>query len=232
MNLIEKYCRAIVKSEQVDIFKFNARIIINGSSFSGKTVLCRKILKKYFSSINTIAIINSPNSDEFKNDLDISDKVKVYDEVPSISELEDINDNNEHIVIVLDDNYSTSFNSETVLSYFTRGRHKNLSVILLCQNIFFGKGKYCRDITLQATHIIILKLRDISQVQVIARQIYGKGAAHKVLEVYKYIINKYKWSHLLIDVSQMSISDTELRSNIVNDKETYGHIFELCYKIK
>ena len=102
-------------------------------------------------------------------------------------------------------------------------------MILICQNFFFSKSRYARDISLNSTHFVLLKLRDLSQIQNIARQIFGKGQSNRILDIYKFIQKKYKWGHLLIDVSQTSATDIELRSNITNDNG--NNDFEICYKI-
>ena len=211
----------------MDIFKFNSRIIINGASFSGKTRLCKDLLKKYIDKIDKIIIADSPNNHEIRDETILNKKVEVFDYIPSISEI-GMNYTG-HIVVVLDDNYTRSFNNEAVLSYFVHGRHKNISVFLLCQNLFFSRGKYARDISLNATHFILLKLRDLNQIQILANQIFGKGESSKILDVYKLIQKRYEWSHLLIDVSSTSTEDIQLRSNIAASNE--NNDFERCYKV-
>ena len=145
---------------------------------------------------------------------------------PSISELK--SNYSGHKVIILDDNYIANFNSETVLSYFVQGRHHDISVILICQNLFVPKARFARDISLNATHFILLRLRDLNQIQILASQIFGKKNSVKVLEIYKYIHKTYNWGHLLIDVSQTSSPEIELRSNIAGKIE--NNDFEICFK--
>ena len=224
---LQKYCTNTISSSLLDIFKFNSRIIVNGFSFSGKTRLCINLLKKYFYKIDKIIVADCPNHHEISNEKSIKSKVEILDHIPSISEIKA--NYVGHIVIILDDNYTKSFNSENVLSYFTAGRHNNISCILICQNMFFSQGKYSRDITLNASHIILLKMRDLTQIQILARQIFGKNYSNRILEIYKFIQKNYKWGHLLIDVSQSSTPDIELRSNIaiINEEDN----FETCYKI-
>ena len=226
-NILETYCKNTISSESLNIFKHNCRLILNGYSYSGKTKLCIDILKKYIDKIDKIILADSPNHHEISNEKSLKSKIDILNYIPSIEEIK--TNYVGHIVIVLDDNYTKSFNSENVLSYFTIGRHSNISCFLICQNIFFSRSKFSRDIVLNATHIIILKLRDITQVQILARQIFGKKESSKVLDVYQHIRRNYQWGHLLIDVSQGSVPDIELRSNITASNENFD--FELCYKI-
>ena len=69
-----------------------------------------------------------------------------------------------------------------------------------------------------------MKLRDLNQISILANQIFGKS--NKVLETYKYIQSKYRFGHLLIDLSINSSKQTELRSHIVPSNESN---FETVY---
>ena len=108
---------------------------------------------------------------------------------------------------------------------FTYGRHYDISIISNCQHLF-SNNKHSRDVSLNATHFILMKQRDLNQIDVLARQLFGKSDSKKVVSVYKYIQKKYKFGHLLIDISQLSSENIELRSNIVHKNGP----FETCYK--
>jgi hypothetical protein len=56
---------------------------------------------------------------------------------------------------------------------FTKGsHHRNVSVLLLTQNIFH-QGPNCRDISLNAKYLVLLKnVRDKNQFMYLARQAY------------------------------------------------------------
>ena len=222
---LKKYCVNKISHDTVNIFNKPARILISGYSGSGKTSLCIQLLKYYRHKFTNIIIVNSPNSDELLSVNDLKDILLVYEFYPTIAEIETKFPGK--VCIILDDNYSSSLNSKDVHSYFTRGRHIKLSVILLTQNLFYTSGKFSRDISLNVTHFILLRLRDLNQIQIIGTQIFGKN--HSVLKIYKYIMNKYKYGHLLIDLSIDSDQKTQLRSNIIPDNKI--HNFEICYKI-
>lgn len=80
--------------------------------------------------------------------------------------------NNEPILIILDD-LMQEVDDSRISALFTRGsHHRNMSVILITQNIFH-KGKHMRDISLNAKYIIVFKNpRDQSQFYHLARQLY------------------------------------------------------------
>ena len=221
------YCTKTYNEDKFDIFKNHARLIINGSSGSGKTELCIQLILKYKDKFDKIIIADSPNANEFEEGLpNLKDKLEVYNYIPSVTEL---NTNfSGRKLIILDDNYMKAFSSELVLKYYISGRHDGISPLIICQNLFSSKSKYSRDISLNVTHFIFLKLRDLNQIEYISRQIFGKSGSKRVLEVYKFIQKKYNYGHLLIDISQSSSSDIELRSNIANS----GNIpYETCFKV-
>ena len=59
-------------------------------------------------------------------------------------------------LIILDDLLNDAY-SKDVCDQFTKGsHHRNITVILITQNLFH-QGKYCRDISLNATYIVVLK---------------------------------------------------------------------------
>ena len=66
-------------------------------------------------------------------------------------------------LIILDDLLNDAY-SQVVCELFTEGsHHRNISFILITQNLFH-QGKYCRDISLNAKYIVVLKnVRDRNQ---------------------------------------------------------------------
>ena len=214
---LSKYCNNVIPRENIDIFNEPARVIITGFSNAGKSTICVNLIKKYQNKFENVIIANSPNSYEFENIEEIRHKIHIINYIPSIIEINE-NYGSGHKIIILDDNFYESLNNKNLLTYFIHGRHSQLSVILVTHNIFYSKGKYTREITLNATHIILMKLRDLNQISILATQIFGKS--NKVLETYKHIQSKYKFGHLLIDLSINSSKQTELRSHIVPSNES------------
>ena len=118
---VSKYCENTISSDILDIFKYNARIIINGTSFSGKTKLCIDLILKYSQKFDKIIIAESPNKNEFEDNLSsLKNKIEIYEHIPTISEID--TKFSGHKLIILDDNYTKAFSSERVLNFYTRGR--------------------------------------------------------------------------------------------------------------
>jgi len=73
-------------------------------------------------------------------------------------------------LVIIDDLMKKSSSSEVIVDLFTKGsHHKNLSIILISQNLFHqGRGQ--RDISLDANYIVVFKNpRDRAQIRHLAR---------------------------------------------------------------
>jgi hypothetical protein len=78
-------------------------------------------------------------------------------------------------LIVLDDLMTEVKNDTRIGDIFSRGQHKNTSVILLLQNLF-PQGKAARDIALNSQYLILFNNPiDRHQIVLLARRIYPKN---------------------------------------------------------
>ena len=84
---------------------------------------------------------------------------------------------NNPFLIILDDLLNEAY-SEEVCQLFTKdSHHRNISVILITQNRFH-QAKYCRDISLNAKYIVLLKnTRTKNQFTNLACQVYPEDSA-------------------------------------------------------
>ena len=107
--------------------------------------------------------------------------------------------------------------SKEVCQLFTKGsHHRNISVILITQNLFH-QARYCRDISLNAKYIVLLKnIRDKNQFTHLARQVYPEDSAG----LYKAYLDSTKNSHgyFLLDFSQDTDDQLRFRTNIFPDE--------------
>lgn len=125
------------------------------------------------------------------------------------------NENNEPLLVILDDLMNETGNNSKVSELFTKGsHHRNISVILITQNIFH-KGSHTRDISLNAKYIVLFKNpRDGAQAGHLCRQIYPENS-RSLTEIYKSATEK-PYSYLLIDLTQTSNDLIRFRSDIFN----------------
>ena len=80
-------------------------------------------------------------------------------------------------LIILDDLLNEIYSKE-MCHLFTKGsHHRNISVILIRQNLIH-QARYCRDISLNAKYIVLLKnTRDKRQFTYLAPQVYPEDSA-------------------------------------------------------
>ena len=75
-------------------------------------------------------------------------------------------------ICVTDDLMQSASGNQLVENLFTNGRHLNLSVVFVSQNLFYT-GKKCRTISLNSTYIVVFKNpRDQSQIRHLACQMF------------------------------------------------------------
>ena len=87
-------------------------------------------------------------------------------------------------LFILGDCFLEAIESKFVVNAFTKGRHENISTIFITQNLFFS-GKFARSIALICSHYILVRNRDLGQIEVLGRQLYGKSKASNFVDVYK-----------------------------------------------
>ena len=77
------------------------------------------------------------------------------------------------ILLVFDDLMYEASSRADIKALFTRGRHRNLSVIFLTQNLFH-QGKHSREMSLNSDYLVLFKNpRDASIVTNLARQMFN-----------------------------------------------------------
>ena len=104
-------------------------------------------------------------------------------------------------LVIIDDLMRESSSGEVIVDLFTKGsHHKNLSVVLISQNLFHqGRGQ--RDISLNANYIVVFKNpRDRAQIRHLARQVYPNDP--KFLEEAYYDATSHPHGYLLLDLKQ------------------------------
>lgn len=100
------------------------------------------------------------------------DKVVFHQGLPNFDKFVDGKPN----LIVLDDMMQDS--NEEVMNLFTRhSHHRNLTVVFLVQNLFFGGSKYFRTISLNVGALVIMKNpREKHQITTLSTQLYPDNA--------------------------------------------------------
>ncbi|KAM9771402.1 uncharacterized protein ACBT44_012388 isoform 1-T1 [Syngnathus typhle] len=120
----------------------------------------------------------------------------------------------QHHLLVLDDIIFQASDNQEVVRIFTQYRHhKNLSVIMLTQNVFH-QGKFSRTISLNSNYLILFKNpRDKMQVNVLANQICPSNRKF-FLESFEDA-TKEPHGYLLIDLTPSCPEQYRLRTGVL-----------------
>ena len=146
-------------------------MLIAGGRKAGKTEFTKRILR----TLDKIATISPQRivwcyakhqTDLFEELMSINSSIEYMHGIPS--EIDIMFDKSMTNLIILDDMMDVASKDEKVAQLFTRGRHDNLSIIYLTQNLFH---KNQRSISLNSDYMVIFKNpRDQSQIFNLAKQ--------------------------------------------------------------
>jgi hypothetical protein len=123
-----------------------------------------------------------------------------------------LNEESGPCLIPIDDLINWMYSKE-VCHLFTLGsHHRSISVIVITQNLFH-QGRYCRDISLNAKYLVLLKnVRAKHQFSHLAKQIYPEDS----VSLYEAYLDATRLPHvyLLLDLSQDIDELLRFRTNI------------------
>lgn len=188
--------------------------MVSGPTGCGKTQWTLKLIK-YASTI-----IRPPPErivwcfGVYQKEFEKVDGVEFHEGIPNL----DTFDGSKKTLLILDDLMQET--DSRVTQIFTKlSHHKNVSVVYLTQNLFYG-SKHNRTISLNSQYFILYKnARDANQVANLARQMYpGKSAF--MVEAFKDA-TKQPYTYLLIDLRPESDEEVRLRTNIFPGETTY-----------
>ena len=198
-------------------FKHPFTAIVAGPSGSGKTVFTRKLIE------HASRLIDPPPQkiqwcygvyQSFFNELK---NVEFHDGLPDVNSF----DGSQRTLLILDDLMHEA--DDRVSQIFTRvSHHKNLSVLYLTQNLFYG-SKQNRTISLNTHYLVLFKnARDATQISHLAAQMYpGKS---------KFLIESYRdatstpFSYLLVDLKPDTDDKLRVRAGIFPGDTTYVYV--------
>ena len=148
---------ARVAHSEINIFHRPARLLISGYSGSGKSSLVSALVKQYRESFERVFILGS--------DLENSKELNITHD-------DDFNPFQEHLtgstLLIFDDVIYNKTLINLAGEIFVKGRHLNVSSIFITQNLFLSNNNF-RQISLNASHVILLRHRDEKQIICFAR---------------------------------------------------------------
>lgn len=210
----------LVSASDLDLFKSPARIILSGFSSSGKTHFASLLIAKYLNKFSRVIICGIS---QFENKfLSNENKItfidgEVYDPFSDCDLLP-------NTLIVIDDLIASREYLNIAANIFSKGRHQSISCIFITQNLFLCDKKY-RTISLNASHFLLFKMRDLNQIRHFSKTFLNKEKSQYFLAIYrKYVLNS-KYGYLLIDFNQSHDSPLMIRTNILNEYK------EMCFTL-
>ena len=103
--------------------------------------------------------------------------------------------------------------NQLIKNLFANGRHLNLSVVFISQNLFY-MGKKCRTISLNSTYIMVFKNpRDQTQIRHLACQMFPSKL--KFLQAAYEEETKYPYRYLFLDFHPNSPEFARVCRNIL-----------------
>ena len=189
------------------IFEKPERIIVTGSSNTGKTYLVEQLVKKYTDKFYKIVICGNRNKlldfpeTACKTSLYKSDGEPIYNPFAELNTYEIKLNKKKQFLLILDDLMEFVYQSPIVSKIFSAGRHYQISCIILCQSFFpSGRGtNIYPQIKNNSSIFIFTKLRSKNQIGNISRHLESDQKTQKFfVELYKkYVLNK-KFGYLAI----------------------------------
>ena len=195
----------------LNIFNQPARIIIAGYSNSGKSEICKKLIEIYHENFHHI-LYCGVETHSLQTNPNINSKLTVTTEILNPFDFTYLG----NILFILDDCFLEAVENKNVVNAFTKGRHKQISTVFITQNLFFS-GKHARNIALNCSHYILMRNRDLAQIETLGRQIYGKSNGKEFLEIYKKALAQNSYGYLLIDLAPNTPEKLQLRTNIIGE---------------
>ncbi len=204
--------------------KHPSRFIIYGPSGSGKTTFVEKLLiymKElfgfYFENIIYCSGEAFPKFDEVHG-IQLTKLTKCDKNL--ISRF-DASRNN---LIIIDDNMHNVVNDLLISDLFTKvSHHKNITVILLLQNLF-PRSKYMRDISTNSTYIVLMSNpRENMAIKTLSNQIDGANSSF-ILNSFNDATKNLPYSYLLLDFDQNTPEDVRVRTNIFPNEEQIVYV--------
>ena len=199
------------------IFQKPERIIVTGTSNSGKTFLIENLVRKFSHKFYRIIICGNKNKLlEFnetreKTSLFSSDTDIIYNPFLEIGQYEVKKYPNQQFLIIIDDLMDSVFKSTIVSDIFSKGRHINVSCIILNQSFCpngTGTNLY-PQIKNNATIHVFTKCRAANEVRLIASRLeFDKKSQDTFTNLYKKYVLEKKYGYIFV---MMDSGDSKLK---------------------
>ena len=191
--------------------------IVAGPTGSGKTVFTTKLIENASRMIEPAPQREVWCYGVYQSFFTNLSNVEFHDVMPDLNMFDGL----QRTLLVIDDLMQET--DDRVSQIFTRvSHHKNLSVLYLTQNLFYG-SKQNRTMSLNSYYLVLFKnARDATQISHLAGQMYP-GKSKFMIEAYRDATSS-PFSYLLIDLKQATEDKLRLRTNIFPGETPYVYV--------
>ena len=208
------------------------RLIITGSSNSGKSVLCSKLVKRYIDKFHSIVLCGGYNELLLNGDKEIKDKIyyagsaEIFNPFTKFSqtELQKRKKSNQQTLLIYDDLQEMVANSTVISELFSKGRHFNFSTIIILQS-YFPQGAKSKNVLPQikanaSVQIFTMtkSMRDVGAI--VDRLECTKKDKTWLLQVFRQLIVKGKKYGYLVVYHDASNELLTYSNNLFNEDGT------------
>lgn len=175
------------------------RFLIVGSSNSGKSSLCARLIKHREKCFDVqpkrIAYYCRFKAGVHKS---IRNEVEIYQHFPTEDDF--LNESGEPLLIILDDFGDQALSSHYISTAFKTARHNNVSLIMLLHTLFSNK-KESREISLNSTGLFLMKsCRDMLSVKNLSYQLDPVNPNILTAIYSKYVTKPFEYVFVDLDV--------------------------------
>lgn len=189
--------------------------------------MIQKLVLRHHSNFKKIIICGTKNEllkypeTKLKTEFYDEESSPIFDPFKAGNQFEQ-NGDDRQTLIILDDVMSEAFNSQVVNKMFSRGRHLNLSVILILQSFFpQGSGKSLIPMMKNnCSHQLFFKLRNPAEVALASKKLeYDKKSQEFFLNLIKQEVNEKKFGYIIVYMDENN-QKARYRSNLLFEDGT------------
>lgn len=189
--------------------KIPFRMLIIGSSGSGKTNTILNLLKEMNGTFSSIDIYTrQPDEPLYKHLLEVYKKnhtigeeegLNIHEGIMDLKPLNEYDETKNHLVIF--DDMILEKNLKQVAEYYIRCRKKGVSVIFLSQSYYLNDQNW-KIIRRQANYIIIKKINSVKELMAIIKDYSLNISKEEFLKMYEDITKENKFNFLMVDLDE------------------------------
>jgi len=189
--------------------KIPFRMLIIGSSGSGKTNTILNLLKEMNGTFSSIDIYTrQPDEPLYKHLLEVYKKnhtigeeesLNIHEGIMDLKPLNEYDETKNHLVIF--DDMILEKNLKQVAEYYIRCRKKGVSVIFLSQSYYLNDQNW-KIIRRQANYIIIKKINSVKELMAIIKDYSLDVSKEEFLKMYEDITKENKFNFLMVDLDE------------------------------